>query len=81
MNAGSTFHLRFQGTEINSSRDLSEDGKWAEREFYLHLLGYDVIIPGIHLAFLSAAHTPADVDTVIGAMQQSFLDLREDGLF
>jgi len=81
MNAGSTFHLRFQGTEINSSRDLSEDGKWAEREFYLHLLGYDVIVPGIHLAFLSAAHTPADVDTVIGAMQQSFLDLREDGLF
>ena len=81
MNAGSQFHLRFQGTAINSSRDFSEDEKWAEREFYLHLLGYDIIIPGIHLAFLSAAHTPDDVDTVIAAIKQSFLDLREDGLF
>ena len=81
LNAGSKVYLRFQGTPINSSRDITEDGKWVEREFYLHLLGYNVIIPGVHLAFLSAAHTPEDVDTIVEAFKQSFLDLREDGLF
>ncbi len=81
LNAGSKVYLRFQNTPINSSRDISEDGKRVEREFYLHLLGHNVIIPGVHLAFLSAAHTPEDVDTIIGAFKQSFLDLREDGLF
>ena len=40
-----------------------------------------MIIPGVHLAFLSAAHTPEDVDTIIEAFKQSFLDLREDGVF
>ena len=81
MNAGSKLHFRFQGTPINSSRDFTETAKFAEREFYLHLLGYDVIIPGVHLAFLCAAHTPQDVDYVIDAFKRSFLDLREDGLF
>ena len=81
MNAGSKLHFRFQGTPINSSRDFTEMAKFAEREFYLHLLGYDVIIPGVHLAFLCAAHTPQDVDYIIDAFKRSFLDLREDGLF
>ena len=80
LHAGSTFHLRFQGSRINSSRDLADDGKWAEKEFYLHLLGHGVIIPGIHLAFISAAHTPEDVDAIIDAIKRSFMDLREDGL-
>ena len=81
LNAGSKVHLRFQGTPINSARDITEDQKTVEQEFYLHLLGYNVIIPGIHLAFLSAAHRPEDVDAIIAAFKQSFLDLREDGLF
>ena len=80
MNAGSMFHLRFQSSRIDSSRDVTRDGRWAEREFYLHLLGYGVIIPGIHLAFTSAAHRPEDVDQIIDAFKRSFMDLREDGL-
>ena len=80
MNAGSMFHLRFQSSRIDSSRDVTRDGRWAEREFYLHLLGYSVIIPGIHLAFTSAAHKPEDVDQIIDAFKCSFMDLREDGL-
>ncbi|MCH8077285.1 MAG: hypothetical protein IIC64_15885 [SAR324 cluster bacterium] len=36
--------------------------------------------PGIHLAFFSAAHDDKDVDAVIAAFQQSFRDLRADGL-
>ena len=80
MNAGSSFHLQFQREPIEGSRDISNASFFAEREFYLHLLGHGVMIPGIHLAFLCAAHTPADVDTIRDAMAQSFMDLREDGL-
>ena len=36
--------------------------------------------PGIHLAFISVAHTPDDVDQVIEAFKQSFLEVREDAL-
>ncbi len=51
-----------------------------EQEFYLHLLGHGVIIPGIHLAFISQAHRPADVDQIVDAFKRSFMDLRADGL-
>jgi glutamate-1-semialdehyde aminotransferase len=80
MNAGSIFHLVFTGGEINSSRDITEDWKIAEREFYLHLLGHGVIIPGIHLAFLSYAHKQEHVDAVIDAFRNSFEDMRADGI-
>ena len=80
MHAGSMFHLRFQRGAIEGAFDFSEEGKYAEREFYLHLLGYGVLIPGVHLAFISGAHTASDVDEIIDAMKQSFLDVREDGL-
>lgn len=80
MNAGSMLHLVFSPGEINSSRDISHEWRNAEREFYLHLLGHDVIIPGIHLAFFSAAHRPDDVETVTKAFKDSFNDLRADGI-
>jgi glutamate-1-semialdehyde 2,1-aminomutase len=80
LNAGSMFHMRFQGGDIESSRDFNSDHAKAEKQFYLHLLGHGVIVPGIHLAFFSSAHTPDDVDTVIEAFKQSFLDLRADGM-
>ncbi|MDP7549435.1 MAG: hypothetical protein QGF20_19265, partial [Alphaproteobacteria bacterium] len=66
--------------DIESSRDFNSDHAKAEKQFYLHLLGHGVIVPGIHLAFFSSAHTPDDVDTVIEAFKQSFLDLRADGM-
>ena len=81
LNAGSKFYVRFQGGEINSSFDIvGQENTWAEREFYLHLMGYGVIIPGVHLAFLCDAHTDDDVTHIIESMKQSFLDVREDGL-
>ena len=80
MNAGSLMHVVFTPGEIASSRDICREWNVAEREFYLHLLGYDVIIPGIHLAFFSAAHTPDDIQKVAEAFKSSFDDLREDGL-
>lgn len=80
LNGASMFHLVFGGNEINSSRDIDSSHKLVEQEFYLHLLGHDVIVPGIHLAFISYAHTEEVVDRVISAFQQSFMDLRQDAL-
>lgn len=80
MNAWSMFHLHFGTEPIRSSRDIRGEHREAEHEFYLHLLYHGVIIPGLHLAFLSYAHTSEDVDQVIEAFKQSFLDIRARGL-
>ena len=80
MNAGSMMHLLFGKGEINSSRDIDYSFRKVEQEFYLHLLGHDVIVPGIHLSFLSWAHKTEIVDQIIEAYQSSFMDLRADEL-
>lgn len=80
MNAESMFHLHFTKKPIESSRDVDESFGKVENEFYIHLLYHGVIIPGIHLAFVSTAHTKEDVDKVIEAFKQSFMDIRERGL-
>ena len=63
-----------------TSRDLADENHDAEREFYVHLMAKGVIVPGIHLFFLSTAHTPEDVDAVADAFCASLQDVREDGL-
>ena len=78
--AGSMFHLRFQEQRIESARDILSEHGAAEREFYLHLLNYGVIVPGIHLCFISGAHGADDVDRIVGAFKQAFEAIREDGL-
>ena len=80
MNAGSMMHLIFGGETIESSRDIDHSHYSLEKEFYLHLLGHNVIVPGIHLAFISFAHTPDVIDQVIDAFKRTFEDLRDDGL-
>lgn len=81
MNAASIFMLQFQSEPIESSRDITGTLAPAARAFDLHLFNHGVIIPGIHQAFFSMAHTPAIVDQVIEAFKQSFADVEEDGLF
>ena len=78
MNAGSMMHLIFSGEKIESARDIGRSK--IEKEFYLHLLGHNVLVPGIHLAFITFAHKPDIIDEVIEAFKKSFEDLREDGL-
>ena len=78
MNAGSMMHLIFSGEKIESARDIGRSK--IEKEFYLHLLGHNVLVPGIHLAFITFAHKPDVIDEVIEAFKRSFEDLREDGL-
>ena len=80
LNTGSIFYLHFQREPIATSRDVTNTNTEAEREFYLHLMNHGVTVPGIHLFFLSDAHADADVDEIIEAFKQSFLDLRTDGL-
>ena len=74
------FHLIFGSNQINSSRDIDNSLRLVEQEFYLHLLGHNVIVPGIHLAFLSWMHSEAIVEETIQAFQLAFSDLRYDGL-
>ena len=80
LNAGSIFYLHFQREPVETSRDVANVNREAEREFYLHLMKHGVIVPGIHLFFLSAAHAADDVDQIIDAFKQAFLDVRADGL-
>lgn len=80
MNARSMLHLHFGEAPIESSRDIDTSYREAEIEFYLHLLYHGVIVPGVHIGFVSAAHTPEDVDRVVLAFEQSFRDVRERGL-
>ena len=79
MNAGSILYMHFK-RGIETSRDLADENHDAEREFYVHLMAKGVIVPGIHLFFLSTAHTPEDVDAVADAFCASLQDVREDGL-
>ena len=81
LNAASMFQLYFQREPIRSSRDLTGGHREAEREFYLHLLAHGVLIPGTRRSFLSAAHTPDDVDAMAQAIEASLLAVQEDGWF
>jgi glutamate-1-semialdehyde 2,1-aminomutase len=80
MNAGSMFVMQFQRGAIERARDVTGDHRDAENDFYLHVLGRGVIVPPLHLFFISEAHSADDVDVVIKAFQGSLLDVRADGL-
>ena len=60
------------------SVELANGPTTPEADHILHKNG--VVIPGVHLFFLTAAHTPEVVDSVIEAICQSFMELREFGL-
>ena len=53
----------------------------AEKAFYLHALNRGVLVPGTQRAFLSAAHSRKDVDTLIEVFTASLIDVEADGLF
>ncbi len=79
-NAGSMFHLFFQREAVESARDIRENVA-AQKAFYLHALNRGVLVPGTQRAFLSAAHSPQDVDTLISVFQESLVSTEADGLF
>ncbi len=81
LHAHSMFYLRFQRGEIASARDIDESRYELEKTYYMYLLRNGVVVPGVHISFLSAAHTADDVSVIIEAMKQSFRDMRADGLY
>ncbi len=80
-NVGSMFHLFFQREPVASARDIRSTNTPAEKAFYLHALNRGVLVPGTQRAFLSAAHSVDDVDTLIDVFRESLLDAQADGLF
>jgi len=59
--------MPFQRGANESARDVRGENPELENEFYLRLLKNGVIVPGIHVAFLSDAHTESDIDIIIAA--------------
>jgi glutamate-1-semialdehyde 2,1-aminomutase len=80
-NVGSMFHLFFQREPVGCARDINTSQRAAERAFYLHALNRGVLVPGTQRAFLCAAHTSADIDTLIDVFTASLDDVQADGLF
>ncbi len=78
---GSMFHMFFQREPIRSMRDVTGEGVAAEKAFYLHALNRGVLVPGTQRAFLSAAHSDAEIDTLIDVFQTSLADVQAEGLF
>jgi glutamate-1-semialdehyde 2,1-aminomutase len=79
MNASSIFSMRFQGGSIRTSRDVTHEKLAAADAFYLRLLHHRVIIPGIHMCFLSAAHHHEIVDDIATAIECTLAEVREFG--
>jgi glutamate-1-semialdehyde 2,1-aminomutase len=86
MQAESIMFIRIQRGEIRTARDdqggqkLPGPLKHVDDRFFTYLVNRGIIIPGVHQFHVSAAHTPEDVDFVIDAFKQSFLDVKAEGL-
>ena len=79
--AFSMYFLRIQpGEPIRTARDIDRSLRLADDALTLYLLKHGVVVPPFHLGYISAAHTAEDIDLVIDAMKQSFLEVRADGL-
>ena len=77
----SQFYMRIQpGSPIRTSREIDRSMKEADDALTLQLLNHGVVIPPLHTGFISAAHTPEDIDSVVDAMKQSLVEVRKEGL-
>ncbi len=79
--AGSMFSVVIQrGGPIRTGRDIDMSLRDADHMLNLYMEKHGVMMPPLHLCFISAAHTPEDVDTVIGALKESLKEVRANGL-
>lgn len=77
--AGSIFRLQFIRPDAN---DANRSGyPAAEAAFYALALSKGILVHASRLAFLSAAHTTADVGQIIAAFRDALTDVKNDGLF
>ena len=75
--AGSMFYVRVQpGGPIRTARDADPSLREADDMLPLLMEKRGVLMPALHLCFISAAHTPEDIDIVIDALRDSLAELR-----
>ncbi len=75
--AGSMFYVRIQpGGPIRTARDADSSLREADDMLPLLMERRGVMMPALHLCFISAAHTPEDIDLVIDALKGSLAELR-----
>lgn len=79
--AGSMFYVRIQpGGPIRTARDIDRSLKEADDLLTLYMEKHGVLMPTLHLCFISAAHSREDIGRVIDALKNSLLEVRRDGL-
>ena len=78
----SLFYFRMQpGGTIKSVREINKYTlKEADDLFCLNLLDRGVIMSPMHIGYISAEHTPEDIDIAINAIKESLLEVRKAGL-
>jgi glutamate-1-semialdehyde 2,1-aminomutase len=80
MHAASMHCMHFVKGPISSYRDIHAPNRAAESAFYTFLLERGVLVPGLHIYFLSAAHDEAAIEHAAAAFIESLDDCRADGL-
>ena len=80
MGMESAFIAHFIDKDPQDIRQLEENANLVAGK----LLGYymrrhGVYMPDSHVAFISTAHSPKDIDAVIGALKASLTEMRQDG--
>jgi glutamate-1-semialdehyde 2,1-aminomutase len=78
--AGSLFMTRMVTGAVRSHRDFASERTEAYRQMFPRLLRHGVFLPNAHFGLISAAHTSADVTTIVNAHRAVFEELREVGL-
>jgi glutamate-1-semialdehyde 2,1-aminomutase len=77
---GSLWGLHFTERPPSNIRDQAQANVAASRALAAYLLLEGILVSApMHLAFLSTAHTDADVDAVIDAHRRAFARMKDDG--
>jgi glutamate-1-semialdehyde 2,1-aminomutase len=80
MGMESAFIAHFLEDDPENLRQLEANANMvAGKLLSYYMRRHGVYMSDMHVAFLSTAHTPEDVDEVIGAFKNSLTDMRADG--
>ena len=77
VSCGSMWQIFFSEEAISDFENIQVN---AESAFYLHCLNMGVFIHATHRCYFSAAHTDADVDTILSVFFEALELARADGL-
>ena len=80
LSAGSIQCFHFVKGEVGTLRQAFPPNRKAEGAFYLHVLDRGVLVPGVHVYFVSDAHTDDHIDQIIGVFIEALDECRADEL-